>query len=176
MELYQIVLFAFSMAVFATYFAWIWLDYGIQSSISNTFYKIWERERYHKPNRRWWFLAALWGFSFPLAVIGVEIHPLFFFAAAFIMFVAAAPMFKYKKSVPFPYRASKMQMYVHMVGAIGGIILAMVAFFILKEYWIFGITAGAMAFVSLYRVENTTWWVETIAFVGTWFGLLIISL
>ena len=165
MESYQIVCFVLSFVVFAIYYAWIYLRYGIQSSISNSFYTIWKANP-HRPNLRWWFTAALWGFSFPLAVVGVEVHPLFFLAAALIMFVGAAPAFK----------STRTQNLVHMIGAVGGIGGAMIAFLILGQYWIFGISVGAMAFVGLNRYANTTWWVETVAFIATWLGLLIITL
>jgi hypothetical protein len=165
MELYQAICFTISLVIFQLYFVWIYSTFGIQSSISNSFYVIWKK-RPHEPNLRWWFTGALWGFAFPLAIIGVEIHPLFWLAAVLIMFVGAAPAFK----------STRIQNTVHMVGAIGGIGAAMIAFFLLGQYLIFGLTVGAMALVGIKRFPNTTWWVETIAFVGTWFGLLILTL
>lgn len=165
MELYQSILFGISFVVFLVYFLWVYFNYGIQSSISNSFYIVWKQHP-DNPNKRWWFTAALWGFSFPLAVIGVEAHPLFFLAAALIIFVGAAPAFK----------STRTQNLVHMVGAIGGISAAIVAFALLGQILTVGIIGIPIIAVSSIQVKNTTWWVETIAFIGTWIGLLAYSL
>jgi len=165
METYQIMCFILSLTVFGVYFMFIYWRYGIQSSISTSYYAIWKRNKDDHPNRRWLFTAALWGFAFPIAVVGVEQHPLFFLAAALIMFTGAAPAFK----------SSKLQNTVHMVGAIGGILTAIVAFSLLGQWWLVGLIGIPIIIVSAIRVENTTWWVETIAFIGTWLGLLLLA-
>lgn len=162
METYHIVLFIMSLVIFVTYFTWIWASYGIQSSISESFYTI-EKHNPSHPNRKWFFTLALWGFSFPLAIIGAEIHTMFFFAAAFIIFVGAAPAFKRRG----------MQHLVHMVGAIGGITLGLLAFFILGSNTAF----LAMLFILIvgllyfFNADNITWWTETTAFLIVWLGL-----
>ncbi|MFW6173632.1 MAG: hypothetical protein ACOC5T_07800 [Elusimicrobiota bacterium] len=165
METYQTICFALSFLVFAIYFVWVWLTYGIQSSISNSFYIIWKRNP-QSPNKRWWLTAALWGFSFPLAIVGVEIHPIFWLAAVLIILVGAAPAFK----------ATKMQNDIHMIGAIGGISAAMIGFMIIGLWSVVIPTVVVMAYMAVYRIPHTTWWVETAAFLGTWAGLLVYSL
>lgn len=158
---YHYIFFGLSFLVFALYFLAIYWKYGIQPSISDTYYTIWNRSP--NPNNRWWFTLALWGFAFPLAIVGVEIHSMFWFAAVFIMFVGAAPAFKSRTT----------QRTIHIIGAIGGIALALLGFLAVNMFFIVGLTLGFILYAYINRIPNRTWWVETAAFLTTWLGLLI---
>lgn len=162
METYQIIFFSLSIGIFALYFIFVYHRYGIQPSISESFYAIEKRSG----NLKWIFTFALWGFALPLAVVGVEVGGGFWFAAALIMFVGAAPAFKDRGMVR----------RVHVIGAVGGVSMAILSFiFSPQPIWGIAIALGILV-LSLLKVPNKTTWIETLAFVVTWVGLLFIHL
>lgn len=169
MEDYQFFLLVISLLSFIAYFASISLKYGIQTSISTSFYTIEKHARKagKNPNRKWWFSAALFCFAFPIIIVGVELQPIFFFAGAAIIFVAAAPAFK----------STHLQERVHIVSAVGGISLAVLGFLAMGttlSYIVAGCLLLGMGAMKYYAIENLTWWVETYAFMVTWLGLVSI--
>ena len=105
-----------AIVVFFSYVAYIWKKYGVQRSISNSYYKLPE-------NRKFLFIGFCWLFAFPVMILGD--NALMFGAGTFICFVgAAAAMHR------FPTRA------VHLTGAIGGMILGpIVQKYAFGEYW-----------------------------------------
>lgn len=164
---YQIIAFITSFVIFMTYILWVWIKCGVQSSISESFYVI-------KGNAKWFFTLALWGFSLPLAIVGVELHPLFFWASVGIMFTGAAPAFrKDKGSNTIP--SSKMQHNVHMVGAISGISLAVVGFLLVGIWAVSLIGVSIIGILYLLKVRNHIWWVEIVAYFMTLIGLILAS-
>lgn len=157
METYHFVFFGISLVVFVAYFMYIYTKFGIQPSISDSYYKL-------RPKQQWMFTVALWGFAFGLMPVATEIHGLFFGATAFIMFVGTAPQFAQEG----------MQRTVHMVGAIGGVAMAVIAFLLAGYIWIGVFMALGIAALTWINVPNKTWWVETYAFLYAWLCLLII--
>lgn len=162
---YQVVLLLISFVIFATYWLFIYWKYGLQESISESFYAIKRRNPY-QPWKQGFFTLALWGFSFPIIVVGVEIHPLFFLAGALICLVGAAPAFK----------STKMVHDVHAVGAIGGIVFGIVAFLFVNPI-LAAYTLASILLTSIFaNEENHTLWIETVAYlsvIGCLFSLTI---
>ena len=66
---------------------------------------------------------------------------------------------------------------VHYVGAVGGIWLALMSLWInFNQSEVVIITSLSMLVLRLLPINNKTWWVETVAFVGIYVGLLISNL
>jgi hypothetical protein len=71
------------------------------------------------------------------------------------------------------FKEGGMTKTVHMVGAIGGIFTAVVAFFLAGMWiWALAMLIG-MGLISLAKVNNKTWWVETHAFIVAWAGIAL---
>lgn len=144
-------LFIFMLTAFTAYILFVVKKYGIQKSVSNSYYKLPE-------NKRWIFTIALWSFAFPAIVLGVEHSGLAFLAGAGIMFVGAAPAFK----------LHKMEEQVHVAGALAGVIGG-IAFMLVTGLWQVALaTLALMGVVMLVPKlkENKTWWLELAAFYG----------
>lgn len=157
METYHFLFFGSSLLSFVAYFMYVYLKFGIQPSISDSYYKL-------IPKKQWMFTIALWGFAFSLMPVATEIHGLFFGATAFILFVGAAPRFAQKS----------IEQTVHIVGAIGGVAMAVIAFALAGYVWVSIFMALGIASLNWFKVPNKTWWIETYAFLYAWGALLII--
>ena len=139
------ILFTLLVTVFLAYVTFIWIIYGVQKSISESYYVL--------PKKwNWLFVAFCWLFAFPAIILGNSY--LMLFAAGGIVFVgAAAAMHK------FPTRA------VHMIGAIGGMILASLAMIIQYHMWYMAAGVAVLALLSLLiDKKHAMWWTELIIF------------
>lgn len=144
---YQLSMFIMMLTVFISYVSYIWIKFGIQKSISASYYALPE-------NQRFLFTLFCWGFAFPAIIIGVEVTLLMFFAGAGICFVGAASKIL-EKDV---YK-------IHMVAAIGGIIFSQLAiFFGFHMLWL-NITSVVLSAIILFLFKKTYfWWIELVAF------------
>ena len=139
--------------VFFGYIMFIIFKYGIQPSVSESYYKL-------PRNLQWLFTIATWGYAIPAMIIGLDFtdNGLVFLAGAGIGFVGASPAF----------HKLGMERTVHTVGAFIGI-SAMQLFIIISGYWwitlSFAILSG-LAFISKYFYNNFIWWVEILAFLS----------
>ena len=142
-------LFIIMLTVFTAYIGFILIKYGIQQSVSNSWYKLPE-------NLRWLFTIALWGFAIPAIVLGVEHSGLAFLAGSGICFVGAAPAFKDKG----------MEAIVHISGALAGVIGGILFMVFTGLWWVALITLALMAVATFCQpfIKNKTWWNELIAF------------
>jgi len=143
------------LLVFLSYVVSIAIIYGIQRSISNSYYKL--------PSKyNFLFVLFCWGFSFPAIIIGVELtnNFLMFLAGAGIGFVGAAAAFK-----------EKMTNSVHMTGAYSAVALSQLSiFYDFHLYYInviFIVGALLMEILSYYnKLKNKIWWQEILAFIS----------
>ena len=142
-------LFILMLTAFTAYILFIIKKYGIQESVSNSYYKLPEKQR-------WIFTIALWSFAFPAIVLGVEKSGLAFLAGTGICFVGAAPAF----------RGDKMEETVHIAGALAGVIGGLLFMIFTGLWWLAVITLAVMAFIKLSAIQNKTWWLELAAFYG----------
>lgn len=161
MKTYQIILMLISFLIFNGYLLLVYWKVGIQKDVSTSFYALEKRFK----NWKWIFTFAIWGSMFPIAIVGVEITPFFWWAAAFIMFVGAAPAFK-----------QKLTRTVHLIGAIGGIAFSVLAFIVTSPWLAVLCLLAPMGIIKAKNYNNNTWWIETIAYNGSWIGLLILTL
>lgn len=144
----------FSITIFSLYLGYVIDRYGVQKSISMTYYLLPVKQKYL-------FTLALWGFAIPVMIVGNT--PLLFFAGALIGVVATAPMFQ----------GSKMEFYMHMSGAYGGIILAYLSLII--DFQMYYFAAGVLALcIVLYKYAiNYIFYIEVAAFLSIWGALFI---
>jgi hypothetical protein len=158
----NLILLLLSMLVFGGYCFYVYKKFGVLTSISESYYQLPE-------NLKWLFTLVTWGYSIPLMIVGST--GLAFFAGAFVCFVGAAPGFK--TSLP------DLENKVHVIGATGGICLAMA--FIWFNLHLYPVPIIMILF-TLYatskwnKIPNHTWWIEVLAFVLMVFSLAITRL
>lgn len=132
---------------FISYVSYIWIKYGIQKSISKSYYVL-------PKKRNFLFVLFTWLFAFPVIFIGNSI--LMFFAGGGIVWVGAnAAMHKNPTKT------------IHLVAAIGGMILGGLAMIFQYDMWY--MTAGVAASLPiLYLVDKKhfMWWAELAVFIA----------
>ena len=160
-----ITLYIIMLVIFTSYVSFISAKYGIQTSISESYYVL-------PRNLQWLFTMVTWGYAFPAIIIGVPFSGLAFLAGAGICFVGASPAFRGKDG-----NNHTMERTVHMVGAIIGVTAAQVLISFVLGYW--WITLGFIIFSALTFLipkmkVNITWWIEIYAFIGIALAYLLI--
>ena len=142
----QYVFFFIMQAVFISYVLFIMIKYGVQKSISESYYAL--------PTKlRPLFTFFCWGFAFPAIIIGDSV--LMFFAGTGIAFVGVAC----NMHEPFVRK-------VHLTAAIGGVTCAQLA--ILFNYHMWWLTAAfvlASIITYLFNKKTYIWWTEINAFI-----------
>ena len=141
------ILFTIMVSVFLAYVGYIWSKYGIQKSISESYYVL-------PKKRNWLFVAFTWLFAFPAMILGNSL--LMLFAGGGIVFVGAAAAMH-----TFPTRA------VHLTGAVGGMILACIAMITQFGMW-YLVPAVALGILISYLLDkkHLMWWAEVVIFVA----------
>lgn len=138
-------LFYIMISVFFGYIAAITLFYGVQTSVSESYYRL-------PRNLQMSFTIVTWGYALPAAIIGLDISGsgLVFLAGAGICFVGAAPAF----------HKIGMERTVHTIGAITGI-GAMLLFLIAMGWWVLVVLFAALCgLFYLIDKKNIVWWAE----------------
>ena len=137
------------LLVFVSYVSFIWAKYGVQKSISQSYYVLPQKLKY---------LMTLfcWGFAFPAAILGQ--CDLMTIAAGGIIFVGAAAAFQQKMTHTF-----------HMVGAGVGVAASQLAILVNYGMWpmnIAFISIGLILLLLKKKIPNWIWWAEIAAFVS----------
>jgi hypothetical protein len=149
---------------FVTYLAWIVAKFGVQPSISDSFYAL--REKYGESSLiPWLFWLFLINISWPLFPL-LQFNGFAFFAMAGIILVGATAQFRQGKSTEIP----------HVVGAVGGIALAFLSIGFVFGGWAWTWLPAYLLVVGLSniaRIPNYDWWIEVIAFVIIVTALLV---
>jgi ABC-type uncharacterized transport system permease subunit len=100
-----------------------------------------------------WFTLAIFGTGIPITIYAES--GLLFFAGAFIAAVGSAPAFR-----------QELQGKVHVVCAIGGIVLGLLACIFNYHNWIAPVIfAVFFAIFTLLHIKNKTWWIEIAAYI-----------
>ncbi len=155
MEVYEKILLIYAVAVFIGFLAYIVARYGVLKSISDLYYETGEKL---------YFMFFIWSLAFPLII--VQFTPLKFFAGIFLAFCGATPAFR-----------RELDERVHVIGAVGGIVLGFASLVIdFQQYLITILMIAFTLYAGLTDMKNRTWWVETAAFVLIIVGLLISKL
>jgi len=141
-------------AKFALFFIYIFFvvkRYGVQNSISESWYTI-------GPRFEWMFTII---FCFGIGILTLFHGSMWFFlSGGFLCFVGAATQFK----------SDKWTRGIHNLGAVGAITFALIGLAVTGIWWPFiPVVAGA---VVLSKVKNGTWWIEFVAFFSILGGLI----
>ena len=139
------ILYVIMVSVFISYVLYVSLKYGIQKSISESYYVLPKKENFL-------FVLFTWLFAFPAMFLGNSL--LMFFAGGGIVWVGANAAMHEN-----PTRA------IHLTAAIGGMVLGCLA--IIFQYDMWYVTAGIAAslpIVYLLDKKHFMWWAEIIIF------------
>lgn len=146
-------------AIFIAYISFIISKYGIQPSISESWYKLEETRSGVLFTLFCWGLAALMIFQ------SNETTPLFFFSGVGLGFVGAATMFKW---------SGAMTDKIHDAGAGIGIACGLAGLYFEYHMWTpalgFILATGA---ILLLKLKDYIWWIEIMAFLAIITGLLL---
>jgi len=135
------------ISVFISYISFIWSKYGIQTSISQSYYAL-------PQNLRPLFTLFCWGFAIPAMIAGSGVSVFMFLAGAGIAFVGAAAQIK----LSLDYK-------VHMVAAISGVIFSQLAIFFGYHLWYVNLAFILLGIIILFlSKKNYLWWIELVAF------------
>lgn len=147
---YELGLYLGMVGVFVSYVGYIWAKYGVQKSISQSYYVLPEKLR---PLMTFF----CWGFAFPAIILGSS--ALMFVAGAGICFVGAAAAFQ-----------ETMTKEVHMIGAGVGVAASQVAIGVQYGMWPINVAFVVIALLLLlFRKQikqHQIWWIEIAAFLS----------
>lgn len=135
------------VSLFLSFIVGIWAVYGVQQSISDSWYALGRRSP----------LFTLWMIAVGISVICMVAYfdnVLYFLSGACLCFVGVAAEFK-----------QRMTGVVHSVGAIGGIFLALAGIAYDGVWESSAIFIGGAALLRYLNISNKTWWIETWAFI-----------
>jgi hypothetical protein len=145
------ILIYIQFALFFIYTFFVVRKYGVQRSISESWYTV------EKPYKWMFTLVFCYGIGILQAFHG---SAWFFMSGAFLCFVGAAMDFK-------GWETTK---WVHNIGAVGCIVLALIGLAVTGIWWPF--IPVAAAGVTLPKTKNGTWWIECVAFFSILGGLI----
>lgn len=138
--------------IFLSFVTFIVVKFGVQPSISDSWYKL--------GNLGFLFTLFIWGIALPMCMIGTGWY---FGSGALLAFVGAATAFKSKGA---------HTNIVHSVGAVGGILFALLALAI-EGIWLPAVIVPlATIGLKVCKMRNLIWWIEISAFVVIELGLL----
>jgi len=141
---------------FSLFINWIIAKFGIQPSISDSFYAL--EEKYGKGSLvPWLFWLFLINISWPLFPL-LNFSGFAFFAIAGLVLVGAAAQFRLGRGTEIP----------HIIGAVGGIMLAFLSIGFVFKGWAFAWLPAyllSVGFLNLIKIKNYTWWIEIFAFI-----------
>lgn len=139
------ILFYLMVTVFLAYVIFIWSKYGIQKSISESYYVLPKKENFL-------FVLFTWLFAFPAMYLGNSWW--MFFAAGGIVWVGAnAAMHQ------MPTRA------IHLTAAISGMILGCLAIIFQYHMWYIVAAIPVLTLITYFLdKKHIMWWIEIMIF------------
>ena len=144
--------------VFIVYVYFIYSQFGILPSISDSWYKL-------KPLKLGFlFTLFCWGVGIPMLFHTSDISPFFFFSGSGLCFVGVATAFKLKIGI---------ERYVHGAGAIICVISGLIALWTDYKLWFPSLLfiIGTII-ILLIKTKNKIWWFEIAAFLSILSGLI----
>lgn len=151
MEKYQYFLLAFQTFVFVLYVIHIVSKYGIQSSLSHTFYII------NEPN---WFRFFCYGIGLPFLFYA---EPIFMLSTFGLVLVGVASDYQLPVSLRRAFKITqpnRMTNLMHYIGAGIGISTALIG---INLILFFVFVVGSILLSLL--LKNKIWWIEVYAFI-----------
>lgn len=159
MNILILILLIISLIVIGSYLGYVTLKYGVQESISDTYYTL---------GRPSWFTLVIWGMILPLLIAGMIAggSGFLFFAGAAIMFVGAAPAFKLEESIE-----SKVHIIATYIGAGLGSLSVIFDF----KWWFLGIpfiVTSLLLLTDILKLKNKIFWIEISAYIMLFLTIL----
>lgn len=155
MYTFNLTLWLVSFLIITFYLIWIVWRYGVQASISQTYYKI-----KHKPL----FSFVLMFTAFPLIILSST--ALMFLGGSALFFVATAPAFMDDRHTK----------DVHLYSAYAAVLFTTLSIIIDYNMWYMTLPLVILALAIVFKVvkiSNRIWWMEIIAFIQVYLTLLI---
>jgi len=148
----DLILLILIMVVFIAYTGYIYLNYGITSSISSSILKL--------PGiKKSFYSFFMLGIAVPFAIVSDT--PLGVAAGIFLAIDFAAVA-----------GGDRLQYIIHCIGADVGMLLGMVMLIVDYGQWpLVLVTAIYVVFYQFRKVKNRTWWIEVTVFASAWIGL-----
>lgn len=139
--------------VFILYPLWIYYQFGVKFSISETWYTLEKNDR----NSGFIFVAWLWLWIVLLMFSGItQKSELLLVALIIEAFIGSAPAFK----------RIKQENLVHMIASIGGIAVGIIAIAITVS-WVWAVCLLAtFLIIRILNSKTYIWWIEIVAFYG----------
>ena len=155
---FRIAMFIVSLVTFFTYVPFIWIKYGVQTSISDSYYAL------QKDNLGYLFTLFCFLFAYPLAMVAGNI------------FVTPAAMLICLVGVARGFKDSKVLKIAHMFGAYTGVALSQIGIWVSYDMWYVTLAfIGISGLLFILDVKDKIWWVEILAF-GSIIGVLATTL
>lgn len=146
-----------STVVFVSYVAYIWIKYGAQKSISQSYYNL-------PTNKRWVFSVFILGFTLPLALLATFNNLVYLPIGAWLVSGVA---------VTCNLNNSKFTKVVHMIMAIGGIVFSLFSLWYECEIWQPSIYMLIASVCCLFMTKKPIWWIEIFGFVSIILGYIV---
>lgn len=144
--------------VFVMYVSYVWGRFGVQKSISISYYDF--------PNEnRWIFRTFIWILSIAIIIAGIGWKtPWFFISGGLLSLVGFFSRIKVKRKY-----------IVHMIGAISGIVAGFIGVFVQNielGICVFAAIFGQSMFFLIHKSKNIIWNIEIACF--TWIMLALL--
>lgn len=147
--------------IFISYVTFIVIKFGVLPSISDSWYRL-------RDLGGVWYSLFTWfcfGLGFLMFFQTNGTTPLFFLSGAGLSAVGVATMFKLKDD---------LQPYIHFIGAVIGILGALVGIGVERHVWLPLIDFIILSIILyIFTSKNKTWWIEIAAFAAVGLGLLL---
>jgi hypothetical protein len=153
---FQLITLILSSIVALSYVTTVWIKYGIQKSISTTFYEL-------PYDRKLTF--RLFMFSLSIGIIIGGNLPLFYVSGILLSLVGIFTRIKVK-----------WKKIIHLIGAIGGIVFAYIGLIYYYNLWIESIIVlnVCILFIFIDR-KNIIWWSELVSMLNILVALYVFS-
>lgn len=149
----KLSMLALSLLIFMAYTIYIIRKFGVQPSLSDSFYDLGKYRQYL-------FTFFILGSSVPLMVAANATF--MYIAGGLICLVGLAPA----------YKETKLESTMHVIGATGGYAVAFLSLIIDFKLWPLAIIAAILAATIKKNSKNYTWYAENIGYFSLWTGVL----
>ena len=148
----ELLIYSITLSIFISYILFIVIKFGVQKSISDSYYRL-------SVKARPIFTFFLWGVAIGAILLGDSI--LMFLAGSGVAFVGAAAAFR-----------KKITKVVHVIGAVSGILFSQLSIIIdYQMWWITFIFVSLAWVIYSNRFKNMIWWIEILAFASIFYVL-----
>lgn len=139
----------FSLSVFVAYLSYILIKYGIQPSISDSYYRLTTADK-------WIFTISTWLYVLPLSIAGAQKatdgrYLIMILATFLLCIVGVFPDFRIDKKI-------------HQIGAEGGILLAFIWILTTPVWYVVVPSIIGIFLLYKWKPKNHTWWIECLAY------------